>query len=94
MINKQNLLDWVPKDTISLSIDSGEELGEWIGCAVETIKELRSAVATGKGSLQTSISLIQEAKGFEGKNGGPITDHLDAAENWIYDVMHILESAS
>jgi hypothetical protein len=27
-------------------------------------------------------ALIQEAKGFE-ERGGPITDHLDAAENWL-----------
>jgi predicted dinucleotide-binding enzyme len=49
-----------------------------------------SKVTTRK--LRTAISLIQEAKGFEGVNGGPITDHLDAAENWINHVMLALES--
>jgi hypothetical protein len=46
------------------------------------------------GKLKTAISLIQEAKGFEGVSGGAITDHLDAAENWINDVILTLESKS
>jgi hypothetical protein len=28
-------------------------------------------------------ALIQEAKGVEGPGGGFVTDHLDAAENWL-----------
>jgi hypothetical protein len=34
-------------------------------------------------NLDMAIDLIQEAKGYEGCNGGPITDHLDAAEGWL-----------
>ena len=34
-------------------------------------------------SLDMCRALIQEAKGWEGRLGGPITDHLDAAEYWL-----------
>ena len=91
MTNQKNILDCIPRDTIGLSVNSGEEVGEWIERAAKTIKELQSAKAGSAGKLQTAISLIQEAKGFEGPNGGPITDHLDAAENWIDYVMQSLE---
>lgn len=33
--------------------------------------------------LNMAIDLIQEAKGWEGPRGGPVTDRLDAAEMWI-----------
>jgi len=39
--------------------------------------------AEGLADLQMARSLIQEAKSFEGERGGPITDHLDAAEGWL-----------
>ncbi len=28
--------------------------------------------------LDMAVDLIQEAKGYEGPSGGPVTDHLDA----------------
>ena len=37
--------------------------------------------------LNIAIELIQEAKGYEGPKGGPITDHLDAAEGRIDRVL-------
>lgn len=36
--------------------------------------------------LGLARELIQEAKGYEGEKGGPITDHLDAAESEMLDV--------
>ena len=37
----------------------------------------------GDVALETARELIQEAKGADGPNGGFVTDHLDAAENWL-----------
>lgn len=34
-----------------------------------------------------AVDLIQEAKGYEGPSGGPVTDHLDAAETHIDRVL-------
>lgn len=36
-----------------------------------------------RGHLDTACELIQEAKGVEGPDSGYVTDHLDAAQNWI-----------
>jgi len=37
--------------------------------------------------LDMAVDLIQEAKGYEGPSGGPVTDHLDAAETHIDRVL-------
>lgn len=42
------------------------------------------------GDLEMARELIQEAKGADGPNGGFVTDHLDAAENWIIRVQEAL----
>lgn len=34
-------------------------------------------------ACETACELMQEAKGFEGPNGGPITDHLDFADSTL-----------
>lgn len=43
-------------------------------------------------NLQMARDLIQEAKGVDGPNGGFITDHLDAAENWLDKVENYIKS--
>lgn len=44
--------------------------------------------------LQMARGLIEEAKGYEGERGGPITDHLDAADSEILDVEERLAALS
>lgn len=41
-------------------------------------------------ALDMARDLIQEAKGADGPNGGFITDHLDAAQNWIDSALAAL----
>jgi hypothetical protein len=40
--------------------------------------------------LDQACELIQEAKGADGPDGGFVTDHLDAAENWLDKVRAAL----
>ena len=44
MTKSKDILDWVPSDTIGLSISSGEELGEWIRNAEAEIIRLRAGL--------------------------------------------------
>lgn len=38
----EDILGWIPNDTIGLSINSGEEVGEWIDRAAAEITNLRA----------------------------------------------------
>lgn len=42
MTKRKDILHWVPSDTIGLSVNSGEELGEWILNAESEIIRLRA----------------------------------------------------
>ncbi len=49
------------------------------------------AVEALRSDLHMACELIQEAKGMaDGPDGGSVTDHLDAAENWIDKVSAAL----
>ena len=55
------------------------------------LRQADAAIATMFERLRTdldmAVDLIQEAKGYEGPSGGPVTDHLDAAETHIDRVL-------
>lgn len=62
------------------------DCGMWLEDYPETRPQPTTSVdaeQVWRGHLDTACELIQEAKGVEGPDSGYVTDHLDAAENWI-----------
>lgn len=58
-----------------------------VALAIEALQPTRALE-----ELQMARDLMQEAKGIEGPKGGSVTDHLDAAENWLDRVEEHLRS--
>lgn len=63
-----------------------------IDVVLDAAVALTRPLGEGEEALDMARSLIQEAKGAEGPNGGFVTNHLDAAEGWLDKVEAALRS--
>ena len=78
------------------------ELGSQIAKALNTawqnhtseLATLCAKLDVAREAWETAAALIQEAKGFEGERGGPITDHLDFAESVMGAALATIEGQS
>jgi hypothetical protein len=57
-----------------------------------TMEEAADTIDALCEAIESARELMQEAKGFEGPNGGPVTDHLDFAESNLIAALAKVQS--
>lgn len=68
-------------------------IAAWNRRATTSPQPTQAGLREALGDLEMARELIQSAKGTEGHKGGPVTDYLDGAENWLDHVANTLSAA-